>query len=228
MTLRHPTMRELLGPPLLRWRSEKLERPARRPVITISRLPGAGGGQLAKELARRLDLEVHDRDIIHRIAMEAGLTDRAVSGLEEEQEHSLLTEWLASFANEAHLGPYAYLQHLRRVVEGIARLGGAVIVGRGAHLILPPGRALRVFVVAPLPARVRAVMQRHGVDAREAERRIRAKEVERRAFLQRYFQADLGDPATYDIVVNTSRLSLGGAADAIEACLPADRVGAHA
>jgi cytidylate kinase len=151
-----------------------------------------------------------------------------VSGLEEEQEHSLLTEFLASLANESHLAPYGYLQHLRRVVEGIARLGGAVIVGRGAHLILPPGRALRVFVVAPLEARVAAVVERYGVDAAEAERRIRAKEIERRAFLQRYFHADLGDPATYDIVVNTSRLSLGGAADAIEACAHAGPVSAHA
>jgi cytidylate kinase len=221
-------MRELLGPPLPGWRGEKLERPAHRPVITISRLPGAGGGQLAKELARRLDLEVHDRDIIHRVAVQAGLADRVVSGLEEEHEHSLLTEWLASFASDSHLAPYGYLQHLRRVVEGIARLGGAVIVGRGAHLILQPGRALRVFVVAPLQARVTTVMERYGVDTREAERRIRAKDVERRAFLQRYFHADLGDPATYDLVVNTSRLGLRGAADAIEACLPVARIAAHA
>jgi cytidylate kinase len=221
-------MRELLGPPLPGWRGEKLERPVRRPVITISRLPGAGGAQLAKELARRLDLEVHDRDIIHRIAVQVGLADRAVRGLEEEQEHSLLTEWLASFASDSHLAPYGYLQHLRRVVEGIARLGGAVILGRGAHLILPPGGALRVFVVAPLQARVATVMERYGADAGEAERQIRAKEAERRAFLQRYFQSDLGDPASYDMVVNTSRLGVRGAADAIEACLPAARLAAHA
>jgi len=225
MTLRHPTMRELLSPPM-RWPT-KNGPTARRPVITISRLPGSGGRELAHELGRRLDLEVHDRDIIHRIAHQAGLRDSSVTDLEDE-DRSSLTEWLTSFANETHLAPHAYLQHLRRVVEAIARLGGAVIIGRGAHLLLPPGDALRVFVVAPLETRVAAVMARHGASAREAERRIRAKEAERRAFLRRYFRAGFGDPASFDLIVNTGLLGVQGAADAVQAALKPARLLRHA
>lgn len=227
MTLRHPTMRELLSPPMQRWPAEKNGPPGRQPVITISRLPGAGGRQLARELGERLGLEVHDRDIIHRIARQAGLRESSVTDLEDE-DRSALTEWLTAFASDPHLGPYGYLQHLTRVVEAIARLGGAVIIGRGAHLILPPGQALRVFVVAPLDIRVAAVMARYGASAREAERRIRAKESDRRAFLRRYFHADLGDPATFDLVVNTGILGVQGAADAVQAALKPARLLRHA
>jgi cytidylate kinase len=123
------------------------------------------------------------------------------------------------FASDAHLSPYGYAEHLRRTVEEIARLGGAVILGRGAHLILPAGQALRVFVVAPLAARVAAVAARHGVAEHEAERRIRETEAERRAFLRRYFHADLGDPSSYDLILNTGQLGVAGAADAVVACL---------
>lgn len=216
MTHQHPTMQELLS--ASRWTPKRDGRAERRPVITLSRLPGAGGRELALELGRRLQLEVHDRDIIHRIAHQAGLRERSVEEL-EEQERSVLTDWLTSFASDQHLAPYGYLQHLTRVVEAIARPGGAVILGRGAHLILAPNQALRVFVVAPLEMRVATVMARYGCGSREAEHHILAKDAERRAFLKRYFRADLGDPASFDLIVNTGRLGVQGAADAVEACL---------
>ncbi len=225
MTLRHPTMQELLSPgsrPM-----EKNVSAARRPVITISRQPGAGGRALADELGQRLSLEVHDRDIIHRIAHQAGLRDSSVTDL-EQQDRSTLTEWLVSFATDEHLGPHGYLQHLTRVVEAIAHKGGAVIIGRGAHLILPAGHALRVLVVAPLDARVASVMARHDVGAREAERRIRLEETERGAFLRRYFHADFGDPARFDLVVNTGILGVPGAAEAVQAALKVAPLFAHA
>jgi cytidylate kinase len=169
-------------------------------------------------LAERLGLEVHDRDIIHRIAEDAHIREDRVVTLEEE-DRPLLTDLLVSLSSATFLSRYSYVQHLTRVVESLAGLGGAVILGRGAHLILGPGRALRVFVVAPLEARVATVMARHGIDAHEAARRISEKEAARRAFLRNYFRADFGDPATFDLVVNTGVLGVPGAADAIQAGL---------
>ncbi len=137
----------------------------------------------------------------------------------EESDRPPLAEWLVGFASDTQLTHFGYLQQLTSIVEEFARLGNAVILGRGAHLILGPGRALRVFVVAPLEARVAAVTARYGVGVREAMRRISEKEAARRAFLRSYFRADFGDPATLDLVVNTGVLGVAGAADAIQASL---------
>lgn len=219
MLRRHPTMREVLSDRLPRSGvGTGPQHAGTRLVVTISRQPGARGREVAFALAGRVGLEVHDRDIIHEIAESTHSREAAVASLEDE-DRPLLRDWLASFATDAQLSRFAYVHHLTGIVESIARFGGAVILGRGAHLILGPGRALRVFVVAPLETRVATVMAKYRVDAREASRRISAKEAERRAFLKKYFRADFGDPATFDLFVNTGVLGVEGAVDAIQASL---------
>jgi cytidylate kinase len=100
-------------------------------------------------------------------------------------------------------------------VGAIAHHGGAVILGRGAHLILGQGEALRVLVVAPLEARVRAVMERERLGEREARRRIESVEADRKAFLMKHFHSDFADPAAFDVVVNTAVLGVDGACETI-------------
>ena len=219
MTLHHPSIQEVLSDRVRGWRGVPGMHPAAvRPVVAISRQSGARGREVALALGERLGVDVHDRDIIHRIAERTHLREDAVLSFEQE-DRPLLSDWLSSFASEPYLSPYGYAHHLAQVVLAISRSGGAVILGRGAHLILRPGQALRVFVVAPLQQRVETIMARFGVDAREAEHRIGAKEAERRLFLRKYFHAEYGDPATFDLVVNTGVLGVPGAVDAVHAAL---------
>lgn len=192
--------------------------PARRPVVAISRLPGALGEEVARRLCEELDYELFDRELIHRIASSAHLGDAMVAAL-DEHERSFLTEWLAGLVHDQHLGPHGYFHHLNRVVGALSRRGGAVIVGRGAHLILQAGEALRVLISAPLAARVAAVSARDGIDAAEARRRIEAQEADRRAFLRQYFKAEMDDPAAFDLVVNPHSLGVEGAVVPIKAAL---------
>jgi cytidylate kinase len=198
-----------------RWRLRREDRKAAppRPVVTVSRLHGARGGEVAKRLADELGLDLFDREIIQRIAESTHLSERVVSSLEKDRE--MLTEWLASIASSNYLSPVEFRYHLSRVVGALAQHGGAVILGRAAHLVLDPGSALRALVVAPLDARIRTVAARDGVDEREARRRIVAVEAERKAFLMKHFHADFADPTTFDIVVNTSVLGIDGACAAV-------------
>jgi cytidylate kinase len=95
------------------------------------------------------------------------------------------------------------------------------ILGRGAHLILGPHEALRTLVVAPWEARVATgVADQEGISRHEAASRIEAQEAERRAFLMKYLHADVGDPAAYDLVVNTHVLGVEGAVETIKSALP--------
>jgi cytidylate kinase len=198
-----------------RWQLRREDRraEARRPVVTVSRLHGARGGEVARKLAEELGLDLFDREIIQRIAESTHLSERVVSSLEKDRE--VLTDWLASIASSNYLSPVEFRYHLSRVVGALAHHGGAVILGRAAHLVLGPGGALRVLVVAPLEARVRSVAERDGVDEREARRRIVSVEADRKAFLMKHFHADFADPSTFDVVVNTAVLGVDGACAAI-------------
>lgn len=191
---------------------------SRQPIVTVARMHGAHGDALARRVADALGFGLFDRELVHRIAESAQLSDRVVSAL-DEKDRELLTNWLAGFASRTYITPAEYRYHLAKVVGAIAHQGGAVIVGRGAHLILGEGAALRVLVVAPLESRIRTVIEEEGLPEREAKRRIVEVEAERRAFLLKQFHAEFADPTGFDVVVNTAALGVEGAAAVVQNAL---------
>lgn len=189
-----------------------------RPVVALSRLPGALGEEVARSLSQALRYDLFDQALIHQVAESAHLSDRVVSAL-DEKDRSWLSEWLVAFAVDSYLSTYEYLHQLRKVIGAIARHGNAVIVGRGAHLILGPEQALRVLVLAPTSARVANMAAARGVGEREARRLLAAEEAAREAFLAKHFHGRLGDPTEFDLTVNTHALGVEGAVKAVGAAL---------
>jgi cytidylate kinase len=199
-----------------RWLLDRSERPeaGRRPVLTVSRQHGAGGNELVRRLADELGLDVFDREILHQIAESTHLSERVVTTL-DEKSRELLTDWLAGMASRNYLSPVEYRYQLSHVVGAIAHHGGAIIIGRGAHLILGQGEALRVHVVAPIEARVARLMQREGLAERDARRQIQVVDSDRKAFLMKHFHIDHDDPTHFDLVVNTALLGVERACTAV-------------
>jgi hypothetical protein len=199
-----------------RWLLEKAKARAspRRPVVTLSRQPGARGEELARELAESLGLQIFDQEIPQRIADAAHLRAQAVRLL-DERERSLIMDWLGPYTKEDYLTHYEYLHYLIAVIAAISHQGGAIVVGRGAHILLRQGEALRVRVVAPIKSRIAVVSACEGISERAAHERIAAVEKERRAFLKQYFRAKYDETGQYDLVVNTGSLGIDGAVEAI-------------
>jgi len=189
---------------------------ARRPVLTVSRQHGAGGSELVRALAGELKLDVFDREILHQIAESTHLSEKVVGAL-DEHDRELLTDWLSGMASHNYLSTAEYRYQLTQLVGAIAQHGGAIILGRGAHLILGRGEALRVHVVAPLEWRVAKVMTREGLSERDARRRILAVEADRKAFLMKHFHAESDDPTHFDLVVNTAQLGVERASAVVRA-----------
>jgi cytidylate kinase len=54
------------------------------PVITISNQFGAGGVEVGKDLARRLNIDYLDKEIIHRVALQVNVPDEEVEEFEAE------------------------------------------------------------------------------------------------------------------------------------------------
>ena len=76
-------------------------------------------------------------------------------------------------------------------------------------------------IVAPLEKRVENVARDFGVPAEEARRRVLRTESDRRAFIRKYFHADISDPANYDLVLNTGALNVDAAVEAVKGALMA-------
>jgi cytidylate kinase len=183
-------------------------------TITISREVGALGHTVAEEVAKRLKWPLHDQEIINKIAEEMGKPSTHVRGV-DERYFSWLEECMAGVMSDYHVNPTAYLKHLIGTVRGLGAQGRCVIVGRGANFILPPETTLRVRLVGDLKDRIKVMGWRRGISDREAERLIEKLEQERTRFIRGHFDRDNTDPRHYDLVLNTSRLSVEESTDII-------------
>jgi cytidylate kinase len=184
------------------------------PVITISREPGSGGRLLAQEIARKHALDLFHQEVLHKMAASAKVNATLLETLDERGLNTL-ENWIASLVHERHLWPDQYLQHLMKVIGIIGKHGGAVVVGRGANYILPPENRFRVRVVAPLEVRVDNVARYFDVSREEAKKRVIRTDSDRRAFIRKYFNAEISDPTQYDLVINTENIGIETAAKTV-------------
>ena len=190
------------------------------PVVTISREPGSGGNIIAGKLSEELGLDLFHQEIIHEMAESARVSTRLLETVDEKRMN-MLDEWIASIVDRRHLWPDQYLKHLMRLVAAIGRHRRAILIGRGANFVLPPGGRLRVRVIAPRITRIENVAKTFGIPKIDAEKRITKTESDRRAFIQKYFNADIADPVNYDLILNTGTLGIDGAVSSIKGALEA-------
>jgi len=114
-----------------------------------------------------------------------------------------------------HLWPDRYLRHLMKIIGTIGKNGRAVIVGRGANFVLKPEKRFRVRVIAPMDMRVDNISKAFGTSIEETRRRIIRTDSDRKAFIRKYFNADIEEPMNYDLIINTGTVSSEQAVSAI-------------
>jgi cytidylate kinase len=184
------------------------------PVITISREPGSGGSEIARRLAKALDMDLIGAQIIQHVADSAKMSRKVIESL-DEKEVTFRDTLLSSLFGEYRPWPGEYLQHLTRVIGTIGVFGNTIIVGRGANHILPREKAFKVRIIAPLEYRIKYFMEDRGYSKAEAEQYVVKTENNRKAFVRKYFNADVADPKHYDITITTGGMSLEAATRAI-------------
>ena len=184
------------------------------PIITISREAGAGGSDIARRLAKALGLDLIGGQIIQHVADSAKMSRKVIESL-DEREMTFRETLLSSLFGENRPWPGEFLHHLTRVIGTIGIFGNVIIVGRGANFVLPKERVFRVRVIAPMELRIKYFMEDRGYTKAEAEQYIVKRDNNRKAFVRKYFNADMDDPAHYDIIINTEKISMAAATEAI-------------
>jgi cytidylate kinase len=199
------------------------------PAITISRLFGSGGSEVAERVAGALGWSHLDNAIVEAVAHRLGVTVAEVEA-REERVPSLVErladamalgsqEWLAPVPDVA-LPPSdeRLLEVTRRVITEGAAQGPIVVVGRGAQALLAERRdALHVLCYAPRPALVARVRRRTGLGAAEAERMVEETNRQREQYVRKHFGRAWLEHENYHLSVNTEWLGIDGAASAIVA-----------
>ena len=215
------SVEQIIEEQVRRWqimRAEKKKEEERISVVTLSREHGSEGDIFAERIAEKLGYDLFHQEVIHNMAESAGTSVRLLETL-DEKGISVLEDWISSLVDRRHLWPDQYLQHLMKIIGTIGRHGRVVIIGRGANFVLPADKRLSIRVIAPLEERIRNVSKELGITVEEARLRVIKIESDRRAFIRKYFNADIRDPLNYDLVINTGNLSLDHAMSTINGVL---------
>ncbi len=196
-------------------------------IVTISRQFGAGGALVARMLADRLGWSLVDNELIDQVAIRAGMAPEEVAEHDERAPGFIerLTRALASSMPEfvapesgtlPDLAEERLVKITERVVSEAAEQGKVILVGRAAPAVLASHpRTLHLQIVAPLANRIARVVERQGIDMKQAEKLIHDADRNRARYHKQYYQRDWADPANYDLVINTARIGIEGTVDIV-------------
>jgi cytidylate kinase len=193
------------------------------PTVTISRERGSGGSSIGKLLAERLGFVLFDSEIVDHVARSAAVDRLVVTHLDERSQRSIKS-WSDRVSQAQNFSPQSYMAHLAKTILTIGEKGRAVIIGRGAHLLLPVERCFRVRFIAPQELRIQRLAAGSGMEPAEAAEVIADTDRHRAEFIRESFQQIDANPLLYDVVINTGRVTLETAAElvgrAVEAAFP--------
>ena len=188
--------------------------------MTISREAGARGDEIARAAAAKLDWQLYNQGLLEYLANDPADRARLLSVLCDPAE-SWTRDWLGLLLQETCLDPNSSVVRMAQVVLAIGLQGHAVIVGRGANVVLPRNRALSVRVIAPLAERVAYLVHRDRLSYGEAEKSVRDTDAHRARFVRAYFQGNVSAPHSYDLVIDSSAFGEDVTADLIVQTLEA-------
>jgi len=193
-------------------------------AVTISREYGSGGGEIAARLAKRLNWQLIDHEIVVRVAHELGVSVEEAEAQDERTEgvvaqiilgiRSLQPAMFTLDPITPLMDMRIYCEALTSVVQSAVAARHVVIVGRAAQVIVAGRRdVFHARIIAPLDERIEYVMLREQLERSHAQTRIQMKDHDRSRFLQSEYRRHPDDPHLYDLVVNVNVLDLDSAVD---------------
>lgn len=196
------------------------------PHITISRQAGSGGRDLAKALADRLSLEIHDRSLVEKIARDKDLEQAMIAELDESAMNQARL-WVRGVLNQKIFMRDQYHMALVKVVTGLAARGGCIFLGRGANHILGENATLRIRLVASLGTRVDKILQRTDLTRAEARGLLEETDRQRSEYIRKVFREEPGKPENYDLVMNADNISLECQVELVLLAMLEQQTGGH-
>ncbi len=190
-------------------------------IVTIGRSYGAGGRSVGRLVAEKLGIPYYDSALLEQAAVNSGLSQKYLESVDEKSSklgaiyrYNILIPGVSAGLEQTA----ATAQ--REIIEKVAAEGPCVIVGRRADQILAGKTELfRVFVTAPVDARIERVMEREHLSRQESAQKIKKADKERKTYYNQYSEQMWGAASTYDLCADTGRLGVQGCADLIVAAV---------
>lgn len=195
-------------------------------IITIGRQFGSNGRIIGNKVAKELGIKCYDKKLIKEVAKDSGLWEDLLENLDEKPTNSFLYSvvmdpyaFAYSFDNNSigmNLNQKAFMATYN-TIKRIASDESCVFIGRCSNYVLKdePG-ALHVFIYADEQDRISRVMKRYPeLTEKKARDQIIKEDKARSSYYNFYTSVKWGDPASYDLCINTSKIKTDDAVDLI-------------
>lgn len=160
-------------------------------VIAISREHGTNGKEIARQVAKELNIEFYDKERIKEFALKHGFVSN------KESEDYIYSQFLSLDINKNSI------ILLSNVIKEIVKKGNCVIVGRAADCILKEDEKLvRIFLYAPLEYRLNKVMEIYHDSHEDALRYIHKSDYSRKSYYEVISNKIWGDKSNYDLCLD--------------------------
>ena len=157
-------------------------------VLTLSRELGAGETEFAVTLADRLKMHLCDRELLEQEAVHLGVPESELEKV-DEQPTSIFKRFRPGSIYQR------YIEALGQIMHQLAEHGEVVLIGRGGNCVLrDEPRAYHARLTAPLPIRLRRVMEYRWVRETVAKKLVADSDAQRRNFYESYFGVDWTNP----------------------------------
>jgi cytidylate kinase len=169
----------------------------------------SGGQTLAECVASALQIPCVGREILVAAAAKIGVAAEMLSSKLETSPNL----WDRFYTERMQ-----YVAAMQSALADLAAAGDLVYHGHAGHLLLRGLPAvLRVRLIAPMPMRVRAVMERQHLKPDAAIDYIRKVDEGRVRWTRFLYNVDLTDPGLYDLVLSLETMSIRSACSVVSA-----------
>ncbi|MGN0407528.1 MAG: cytidylate kinase-like family protein [Bacteroides sp.] len=188
-------------------------------VITIGCEYGARGNSIGRKIAEDLGMKFYGRDIVDEIINEVGIPNEIMDKVESGVTiagKGVRGQERGDFSKYSDLTERA-IHVQKQIIKKLADREACVIIGRSADYILKDREnVLRVFIYAPNDIRLKYIMEKHGLNEKDAKLLISENDKRLHERHLALTGSNRGDRHNRDMLINSSLLGIDGTAEYIE------------
>ena len=188
-------------------------------VITIFGRYASKKRGFGKALARKLNYDYADRDIIRELARRANISEEYVESYEDGRSRGLMQILSKTVSmnfikriigdSAGYIDSKIYFKLLEEIVISLAKRDNIVIVGRGSHCILQGyDGAYFIKVRAEWEDRLKTARKLLSSRVRDVEDYILEQDKREKKFMEYFYNVDWLDPSLFSLVINLSKVSI--------------------
>lgn len=185
-------------------------------VITIGREFGSGGREIGQKLAKALEIQFYDKNLIELAAKKSGIHSDLLYQADEKASNPFFSAYLPTGTEYGTVNDRLFWTQ-SDIIKDLATRESCVIVGRCSDYVLSEyENCLHLFIYAPIDKRIERVKERYLIESDNAARKeITREDKNRRSYYQYYTDLKWGTTSGKTVSIDSSFLGIDGTVDLV-------------